>query len=265
MITRTLTRSSKFLFAIALCSIGVMLALYSFATPVPASDTLTPSHSTVTYTDGPLVTNATHLVFGEPDCTAPNSCSNFTLTVSASSLAATHNVRWEVQWPFVNEDVDIFLYNASNQLIAANISYTDPAILEFPIPADGTSYHLVAVNSAGTTTFTGTATLVLKYPTTGQGPGIAPRYMNYAAGNGQANSSGEPSIGVDWNPNIAALRHEKVNTGGVTFYTAIDQEYRVNFDDCSSPAVNLWEDTSSPIITGLDPIGFVDQIGRAHV
>ncbi len=261
----TFIHSSKRLIAISLFAIGIVLAFHSFAAPVPPSDTLTPTHGSVTYTDGPLVTNPTHLVLGAPDCAAPNTCSDFALTVSASSLAATHNVRWEVQWPLVNADVDIFLFDSSNHLIAANISYTDPAILEFPIPADGTSYHLVAVNSAGTTTFTGTASLVLKYPTTGQGPGMPPRYMNYQAANGQANASGEPSIGVDWNPNIAALRHEKVNTGGVTFYTAIDQEYRVNFDDCSSPAVNLWEDTASPIITGLDPIGFVDHFSTAQL
>lgn len=265
MIMRTLIPTSKRLFAVGLCSIGLMLALYSFATPVPDSGELTPSNTSITYTDGPLVTNATHLVLGTPDCTAPNSCSDFTLTVSANSLVTTHNVRWEVQWPLVNADVDIFLFNSSNQLIAANISYTDPAILEFPIPADGTSYHLVAVNSGGTTTFTGTASLVPKYPTAGQGPGVPPRYLNYAAANGQADASGEPSIGVDWNPNVPALQHEKVNTGGVAFYTAIDQEYRVNFDDCSSPAVNLWEDTVSPIVTGLDPIGFVDHFTSAQL
>jgi hypothetical protein len=54
------------------------------------------------------------------------------------------------------------------------------------------------------------------------------------------------------------------------FTTGGFQEYRVNFDDCSSPAVNLWEDVTSPLVpTGLDPIGFVDhysseELGRAY-
>ena len=76
---------------------------------------------------------------------------------------------------------------------------------------------------------------------------------------------------------MASLKHGSVNTGGVAFFTANLNEYRVSFDDCSSPAKNpnaptgsftnapLWEDVTSPTegVTSLDPIGFVDhQTGR---
>jgi PKD repeat protein len=64
---------------------------------------------------------------------------------------------------------------------------------------------------------------------------------------------------------VAALKHGKVNTGGVAFFTAIDDQWRSSFDDCSSPAVNLWEDMNSPIVTGLDPIGFVDHFSTVQL
>ena len=234
----------------------------------PANGTLTPATKTITYTDGPLVSNPTHLVFGSPECAAPNTCSDFTLTVSASSLAATHNLVWTMQWPVPNVDCDIFILKDGN-LVSANIGYSDPATLALPVPADGTVYHLVTSCSVGTSLLTGTAALLPKYPTSGQGAGIAPRYFNYTGTTSQANSAGEPSIGVDWNPNIASLKtiagQTRKNTGGVAFFTAIDDQFRSNFDDCSSPAINVWEDVNSPIITGLDPIGFVDHFSTAQL
>jgi PKD repeat protein len=255
---------SRILVAGILAVITVCLATSIVAAPVPPSGTLTPANPSITYTDGPLVTNPTHLVNGTPICAAPNSCSDFTLTVSASSLAATHNLSWTMQWPIVNVDSDIFILK-DGQLVAANIGYSDPATLALPIPADGTVYHLITVCSAGTSLLTGTVSLTPKYPTSGQGPGAPPRYINYPSGPNQANGAGEPSIGVDWNPNVAALKHEKVNTGGVAMFTAINDQYRSNFDDCSSPAVNLWEDMNSPIVTGLDPIGFVDHFSTMQL
>jgi PKD repeat protein len=97
--------------------------------------------------------------------------------------------------------------------------------------------------------------------------------MNYPAGASQANG-GEPSIGTDWNPNVATLKHDLVNTGGVAFYTTAAltaaTNWRANFDDCSSPAVNLWENISVQTTpAGLDVIGFTDhystgQLGIAY-
>jgi hypothetical protein len=86
--------------------------------------------------------------------------------------------------------------------------------------------------------------------------------MSYPAGSGQADDAGEPSLGVDWNPNVAALKHDKVNTGGVAFFTSGPHVWRASFDDCSSPAVNLWEDVSATFTQQFvlsDPIGFVDH------
>src|SRR5437762_2995206 len=96
--------------------------------------------------------------------------------------------------------------------------------------------------------------------------GAAPRFQNYNSTPGVGNSAGEPSVGVDWNPNVASFQHDKVNTGGVAFFTSGIQELRVSFDDCSSPAGHTWEDVSTPFVQQFalsDPIGFVDhQTGR---
>ncbi|HYL06170.1 MAG TPA: PKD domain-containing protein, partial [Thermoanaerobaculia bacterium] len=115
--------------------------------------------------------------------------------------------------------------------------------------------------------FTGTVSLVPIPAAPPPPPGIPPRYRAYAAPTGIAESSGEPSISVDWNPNNASLRHGTVNTGGVAFFTANENELRVSFDDCSSPARDLWEDVTSPTegVTTLDPIGFGDHVtGRVY-
>jgi hypothetical protein len=256
--------------ACALFSVALLLGVFSFhsfATPSPASGTLTPTNLSITYMDGPLAPNPTG-VLPPPVCSGNTLCSDFTLTINASSLAATHNFTWSVQWPVPNVDMDIFIEDTSGNLIANNNSTTDPSAITLPIPADGTVYHLVVASSVGTSIITGTASLEPKYPTSGQGAGAPPRYMQYPAGPGQADGANEPSIGVDWNPNVASLKHDAVNTGGVAFFTVGSNEYRVNFDDCSSPAVNLWEDKSATFTQTFvlsDPIGFVDHFSTAQL
>src|SRR5437773_186435 len=171
----------RIVFCFLLCTAAGFLAMFSFATPTPTSGTLSTSNRSITYmeSDGGVVPNPSEVALSMPNCTAPNSCSTFNLTI-------------------------------------------DPNV------ADCTP----------------------------------PRYQSYSAGPGQADNAGEPSLGVDFNPNVAALKHDKVNTGGVAFFTSGQNEWRVNFDDCSSPAINLWEDVSAPFDQQSvlsDPIGFVDH------
>jgi PKD repeat protein len=282
------------LFGILIAMSGVCLAMFSLAaTPgankkpsksqpmsiaprpptspdaVPSGGTLDPSNRTLTYTDGPLVPNPTG-VLGAPICTAPMSCSDFVVTVNASSLAATHNITWVVQWTPANVDLDIFVEDAGGNLVANNNSTTDPSAIILPIPANGTVYHFVVSASIGTAPLNGSVSLTLKPPTAPQGAGAPPRYMNYPAGSGQADGDNEPSIGVDWNPNVATLKdisgQTRKNTGGVAFFTVGSNEFRANFDDCSSPAVNIWDDVSAVTTQTFplsDPIGFVDHFSTA--
>jgi len=234
----------------------------------PPSGTLDPNNRTLTYTDGPTAPNPTGIL-GAPICSAPNSCSDFVVTINASSLAATHNVTWEVQWTPANVDLDIFVEDAAGNLIANNNSTADPSAIILPIPPNGTVWHFVVAASVGTAPLNGSVSLAAKFPASPQGAGAPPRYMNYPAGTSQANGDNEPSMGVDWNPNVPGLREiagqTRKNTGGVAFFTGDTIQWRSNFDDCSSPAINVWEDMNAPIVTGLDPIGFVDHFTTAQL
>jgi hypothetical protein len=234
---------------------------------VPPSGTIDATHQSITYTDGPTVPNPTG-VLGAPVCTVPNSCSDFTVTVNASSLSATKNLTWSVDWIPANVDLDIFIEDANHALVANNNSTVDPSVIVLPIPPDGTVYHMVVAASVGTAPINGTISLTNKFPAAQQGLGAPPRYINYPAGSNQANGQNEPSMGVDWNPNDPSLRvvqgQTRKNTGGIAFFTGDTIQYRSDFDDCSSPAINTWTDTGAPIITGLDPIGFVDHFTTAQ-
>src|SRR5207248_7281812 len=166
-------------------------------------------------------------------------------------------------------DLDIFVENAAGQLVANNNSTVDPSVIILPIPPNGTVYHFIAVASVGTAPINGSVSLTTKFPASSPGLGAPPRYLNYPAASNQANGSNEPSMGVDWNPNVPGLREivgqTRKNTGGVAFFTGDTIQYRSDFDDCSSPAINTWTDTGAPIITGLDPIGFVDHFTTAQL
>ena len=58
------------------------------------------------------------------------------------------------------------------------------------------------------------------------------------------------------------MQHDLFNTGGVAFFTSGSNEWRVNFDDCASPAIYNWQDVSAltdQTFVLSDPIGFVDH------
>src|SRR5438477_3084678 len=114
----------------ALFSIALVLgtfSFHSFATPSPVSGTLTPTSGPITYTDGPLVTNETGLL-GPPLCTVPNSCSDFTLTVNASAVAATKEILIQGTWTPTQDDFDMFILDASGTIeVAQNASTSNPS------------------------------------------------------------------------------------------------------------------------------------------
>src|ERR1051326_8911607 len=229
---------------------AAMMALLTLTHPDlraanPPSGTLTPENSYLVYIDGPLGPNPTG-VLGAPNCAVPNSCSDFTVTVSAASVASTKNLTWVVQWSPPNVDYDIFIEDANHNLVANNNSTVDPSAIVLPIPPNGTVYHLVVAASVGTAPINGTVSLTTKFPAAQQGAGAPPRYINYPAAPSQANGDNEPSMGVDWNPNNTSLvdlsGQTRKNTGGVAFFTGDTIQWRTNFDDCASPAINLWED-----------------------
>src|SRR5205085_3467206 len=163
--------------------------------PTPASATLSPANPVINYTDGPLVTNTTGAVNGAPICAAPNTCSDFMLTINAHSVAATKEILIEGTWTPAQNDFDMYIEDTSGNVFAANSSTANPSAIILPVPADGTVWHIVIEASVGAGNLAGLVELIDIPTPVNQGPGIPPRYMNYPAGATQANG-GEPSIGV---------------------------------------------------------------------
>ena len=286
--------------ALVFCAAGAALAVLTFAQaptpgPSPASGTLSTANRSLTYMD-PVGsnTNPSHLVLGKPNCTVPNSCSIYTLTIdsSVSTPAAGYDpTQYQIfideSWNLSTNDYDTFVEDASGNLIASNLSSGEPETITLPTTTPPGVYKIILEMAAGAPVpYTGTVMLQPKPLVSGIcGPPAdctPPRYMNYPAGTGQADNAGEPSIGVDWNPNVATLKNTtsrifttgtmRLNTGGVAFFKSGGNNWRVNFDDCPSPAVNVWKDVSATFdqqFVLTDPIGFVDhysssQLGLAY-
>ncbi|PYV13236.1 MAG: hypothetical protein DMG21_21545 [Acidobacteria bacterium] len=260
---------------VALLPLGVCTSAFA---ATPSSGSLTDTNPKVTYTGGPYaIPNVTDQLNGNgfPTCDATNpaeQCDMFTLNVNvAAGDASTKQIRITISWsPVSAADYDLFVYkgpyqNSSNNVMASNPSGVDPAVVVIPAVSGTYTITLDPFAPLGDT-FVGTVTLetIPTNPPPATGP--TPRYQVYPAppSAGGAATSGEPSIGVDWNPNVFRLKFGTVNAGGVLFFTSNFHEYRVDMDDCSSPANSTWTDVTTLTETdpaSLDPIGFCDHFG----
>jgi PKD repeat protein len=182
--------------------------------------------------------------------------------VNAASVAANKKLLIQIQWPTSAADFDLYVLQGAT-VVGSSHGSSDPETVFLNVPADGTVYTIRVIPTTPLgDSITGTIALVDPPAPTQTGTGLAPRYQNYAAFEGMGDNAGEPSIGVDWNPNVANLKHDKVNTGGVSFFQSGPNTLRASFDDCSSPAKDQWDDVSTPFVQQAalsDPIGFVDR------
>jgi hypothetical protein len=296
----------RILLAFSLCLTGVILAVFAQAAPsraparklnrqrhvepnapTPTNGTISLANPTLTYTGGPFVApNVTGNV-GDPVCTAPMSCDDFILSVNMAGGPdpdPSKHIKISVGWPVTAADFDVYVYQ-NGSIVGSSASSADPEVIILPALSTGAfpyTIRVVPFAPAGQS-YTATVALETNPPPPPPGSAAAPRYQNYTpnpADLGGAGSAGEPSIGIDWTPHTPfgmSLKHGTVNSGGIAFFTANLNEYRVSFDDCSSPAKNpntpsgtltnapLWEDVtnSTERQISLDPIGFVDhQTGR---
>jgi hypothetical protein len=262
----------RILLALALCSASAFLAMLSFAATTPTGGTLTDASGPLTFTGGPyLVANPSAQANGIPTCNAALVCDEYALTVVGLSTPTTASkyIRIEVKWQELGEaqfDLYVFQGNSTTgKIIAQSLgdqTYVDPDVVLIPAVNGSYTIRVVPFNPQGLS-ITGTISLVAFPVVAPADPGVAPTFSNHISPSALGNSAGEPSIGVDWAPRVAALKHDKVNTGGVSFFTSNTQQLRVSFNDALFPPSALWEDTAAPVLTGLDPIGFVDhQTGR---
>jgi hypothetical protein len=265
----SISRTQVLVAALILMSAAIAIMTTVGSAASPSNGTITPNSGALTYAAGPFVVANESGQGGvvTPLCQPGTPlCDEYTLTVNAASVAATKKLLIQIQWPTSAADFDLYVLQGAT-VIGSSHGSADPESVFLNVPADGTIYTIRVIPTTPLgDSFTGTIALVDPPAATQTGAGIAPRYQNYAAFEGMGDNAGEPSIGVDWNPNVASLKHDKVNTGGVSFFQSGPNTLRASFDDCSSPAKDQWDDVSTPFVQQAalsDPIGFVDrQTGR---
>ena len=274
--------------ALALCSVGLLLGLFSFAS-TPPSGTLTDTSGPLTYTAGPFfVANKTPVpeVDVGPECDNPfQPCDDYALTVTLpQGYAAAHpgaSIKVTLGWAdggAGQSDYDLYIYNNPDPNCSpSDCTVTDgtqgaafqsaggsnPEVATISPVVDGTVNYTVKVVPYTPTGETVNVMIEL-LPGTGGGssgfggpdptsPGV-PRYQNFYAPSG---SSAEPSSGefnIGFNP--ISGRIMTMNTGPIWRITPPESLTPPQPECCEG----LWEDvTNINTITGLDPILWTDQ------
>ena len=253
-------------------SAGLLLLATAFSLPAlaatPTGGTLSPGGQPLSFSGGPFFIPNPSGNAATPVCPAAQLCDDFALKVNAASVAATQTVQIKVSWALAKADFDVYLLDSTGAtIIKTSATSSDPETIVLPIPATSTDYILRVVPFVPLgQSYTGTASLVAALPPPGLYVGDAPRFAQYSAPSSFGDGAGEPSFGVDWPVKVAALKHDKVNVGGVGFFQNGSSTFRVSFDDASTPAAATWEDVSTPFVQTFvlsDPIGYTDhQTGR---
>ena len=222
----------------------------------PSEGTVSDTSTVTTWGGGPFaVANVTGTALAQPDCSAPQSCDDYTLHVSTPAGYGTdHQLQIDVQWANAAADFDVYVLDANGNVVGTSASSADPEEVTLP-PTSGTYTVRVVPFAPLGESYTAKAELVTKSTST-PGTDTPPGFANYPAPSSftDANNAGEPSIGANWK-------------SGATLYQAYTSTYKVNFDDSASPARATWSDVSANLgngcpqgsTTSLDPILFTDH------
>ncbi|HEY0689698.1 MAG TPA: CARDB domain-containing protein [Kribbella sp.] len=227
----------------------------------PATGAVSDLAPTTSWTGGPFaVPNVTGTAAAEPVCDVPDSCDDFTLTVSTpAGYGADHVLSISVKWPSTAADFDVYVKDANGRTVGTAASQADPELVVLP-PDSGTYTVRVVPFAPLGQSYTATAALVTKPANPAPSTEPAPTLTTYGAPESlpNAHGAGEPSIGNSFKT-------------GATFFQSYLSTYKVGFDDTVNPAKAAWSDVSAsatkgcPVgsTTSLDPILFTDhQTGR---
>src|SRR5437667_541708 len=273
----------RVLIAFSLCSVGALLAVFSFAA-TPSSGTLTDTSGPLTYSAGAFfVANPTPILFVDqgPECFgSAQPCDNFALTVTLpAGFAAAHPnaaVKVTLAWTDAGSglsDYDLYIYkgtvgntDGSEAADYQSASSANPEIATISPLVDGTNQYSVKVvpytptgesvhvtiellsgsgsGGGGTPDFGGPD------PTT---PGV-PRYQNFYAPDGTSAQSSDGEFNIGFNPHSGRIM--TMNTGPIWRLTLPERLSPAKPECCEA----LWEDKSNITTnTGLDPILWTDQ------
>src|ERR1700759_2439752 len=124
--------------AILLLTAGALAVLQPAAGSTPNAGTLTTSSGAKTWTGGPFAApNATGNVSGTPDCSAPQSCDDYTLTVDTpAGTGDTQNLKMETSWTTPGADFDVYVLDAAGNVVASSASSSEPETIVMP-PTSG--------------------------------------------------------------------------------------------------------------------------------
>jgi hypothetical protein len=243
------------------------ISLLSFccAIVIPASAS-TPPSGTLTPANGSSITWAGSGVAGattdETTCVDGTDCDVYTITLTGSpsnyqglilAIKISHSVTLNDYDLYVHKD------SLSGPVIAsstAGIPETSEAVVIDPTVSGTGVYvvHVVDSNVAPGDPYSGVANITTP-PTDSPARGTAPTYSNYQSPAGLGDSSGEPSIGANFN-------------SGLIMTQAVFDTLQVSFNTNTSPATATWllKDGPNTSTTTLDPILFTDsQTGRTVV
>ncbi len=250
---------------VVLVSIGGLVAGGVALSPAnassPSSGTVTPTQPSRQWTGGPFVVpNVSAQAGDQPLCDAPQSCDDYTLTVTTpAGYGDAHNLTVKVSWPNAAADFDVYLLDQQGSVVQTAASSADPETL-IVSPTSGTYTVRVVPFAPLGESYAATASLVDKPVAPAPSTETAPGFVNYKAPSSlpDANDAGEPSIGTKF-------------ATDETFYQAYLSTYQVVFDDTVTPAKATWQDRSANATNGcavgsttsLDPILFTDhETGR---
>jgi hypothetical protein len=241
-----------------LVAMSCALVFPAFAS-TPSSGTLTPVNGSSAGWTGSGIAGATT---DETTCVDGTDCDVFTVTLTGSpssyqGLVLAINIAHSVTL----NDYDLYVHKGSltGPVIASStngIPETSEAVVIDPTVSGTGVYtvHVVDSNVAPGDPYHGVATITTP-PTDSQARGTAPTYANYQSPTGLGDSSGEPSIGANFN-------------SGHIMTQAVFDTLQVSFSASTSPATATWllKDGPNTNITTLDPILFTDsQTGRTIV
>ncbi|MGN6332102.1 MAG: sialidase family protein, partial [Motilibacteraceae bacterium] len=238
---------------------GTLAAVLPATAAAPADGSVNDTATSTSWTAGPFAVANLTGTLGQVTCSAATPCDDFTLSVGTSTaFAGSHQLKVDISWANSAADYDLYVLDASGNVLQTSASSSDPETVLLPATAGTYSVRIVPYTPLGDTV-TGTATLVDTASTSGTGgaaqPG-SPTYATYAAPESLpgAHEAGEPSIGNSWK-------------SGATLYQSYLNTYRVTFDDATSPAKATFADATASLTNGcpqgdtqsLDPILFTDH------
>ncbi|MEO7260516.1 MAG: CARDB domain-containing protein [Jatrophihabitantaceae bacterium] len=222
----------------------------------PSSGTVTDTSGAKTWTGGPFLVANTTATAGDPVCTLPQSCDDYTLTVSTpAGYGDANNLKISVGWPNAAADFDVYLLNSAGATVASAASSADPEVIVVPPTSATYTVRVVPFAPLGQS-YSASAAMAVK-SSSGPPPSTAPApsMANYGAPQTlpDAHNAGEPSIGNSW-------------LTGSSFYQAYLSTYKVRFNDAVTPPAATWSDVSAKAANGcavgstisLDPILYTD-------